>query len=101
MLRSGVLRFTRRINLIGPDRLLNVLHLLNTKVRKGHRQDLAYLIVRGPRDAHGSRLRQCLQPRSYVHTVAEEVPSAHHHVTDMDTDAEANAMIRCETGVRF
>ncbi len=45
-LRSDLLRFTRRTHLIGPDWLLNVLHLLNTKVRKGERQDLAHLIIR-------------------------------------------------------
>jgi len=36
-----------------------------------------------------------------VHAVTEEVPSAYHYVADVDTDAEADAAIRCETGVRF
>jgi hypothetical protein len=80
---------------------LNVLHLLNTKVHKGHRQHLAHLIVRGPRDAHGRRLRQCLQPRSNVHSIAKQVPSAHHHVTDVDTDAEVDVPACRETGVHF
>ena len=31
----------------------------------------------------------------------KEVPSAFHYVTDVDTDAETNATIRRETGVRF
>src|SRR6516165_11541674 len=32
---SSLSRFTRRIHLIGPDLLLNVLHLLNTKIHEG------------------------------------------------------------------
>jgi len=35
-----------RTHLIGPDWLLNVLYVLNAKVRKGDRQNLAYLIIR-------------------------------------------------------
>ena len=99
--RGSLLRFTRRTYLIDPDGLLDVLHLLNTKVHEGHRQDLAYLIVRRPGDTYASGVRQCLQPSGNVHTVSKEVPSTHHHVADVDTDAEANAAIWCETGVRF
>src|SRR5262249_30977247 len=50
---------------------------------------------------HGPGVRQCLKPRGNVHTVAEEVSSAYHYVSDVDTDAEEYAAIRCETGVRF
>jgi hypothetical protein len=50
----------RPISLIGPNRLLNVLDVLNTKVRECDRQDLAYLIVRRLGDTHGSGVRQCL-----------------------------------------
>jgi hypothetical protein len=39
--------------------------------------------------------------RGNVHTLAEEVPSAYHYVSYVDTDTEANAAIRWETGVRF
>src|SRR6516225_320221 len=85
---NSLLAFTRRTHLIGPDWLLNVFHLVNTKVHKGHRQHLAHLIVRGPGDTHGSRVRQCLQPRGYVHSVTKQVSSAHHYVADVDTDAE-------------
>jgi hypothetical protein len=73
---------------------LDVFHPLSTKVRKSDRQDFAYLIVRRPRDADPSRLRQCLQPRGYVHTIAKEVPSANHHVTDVNPDAEVDAPVR-------
>src|SRR6202007_2929997 len=65
------------------------------------RQDLVYLIVRRPGDADASWLRQCLQTRRDIHAVAKEVPSAHHHVADVDTNAETNAAIWCKTGVRF
>jgi hypothetical protein len=54
--RSGLSCFTRLTYLVGPNWLLNVLHLLNTKVHKGHRQDLAYLIVCRARDADASGL---------------------------------------------
>jgi hypothetical protein len=40
--------------------LLNVLHLLNTKVRECDRQDLAHLIVCRAGDTHASRLRNGL-----------------------------------------
>jgi hypothetical protein len=42
-----------------------------------------------------------LQPCRYVHSVAKQVTCADHYVADVDTDAEADAAIRCETGVRF
>jgi hypothetical protein len=42
-----------------------------------------------------------LKPRGNVHTVAEEVPSAYHYVTDVDTDAEIDALVSGEAGVRF
>src|SRR6516162_5992248 len=100
MRRSGLLRFTRRSHLISSDWLLNVLHLLNTKVHKGHRQDLAYLIVRRAGDTHGPGFRDCLQPRRYVHSVTKQVSSPNHHVADMHTNAEADAAVGCETGVR-
>ena len=38
--------------------------------------------------------RQC-------HTVTEQVSGAHHHVPDVDPDAEANAAIRRKSGVRL
>src|SRR5262249_16884232 len=101
MRRRSLSRSTRRIHLISSDGLLNVLHLLSTKVHKGNRQDLAYLVVRRSRDTHATRLRNRLQPRGNVHTITEEVSTAYHHVTDVDTDAEAYPAIRCETGVRF
>src|SRR5439155_25390867 len=43
--RAGSFTF-QRARLIRSDWLLNVLDVLGTKVRKGDRQDLAYLIVR-------------------------------------------------------
>jgi len=95
------LRFVRSAYLIGSDWLLNVLHVLNTKVHKAHQQNLVYLIVRGPRDTHGPRLRQCLQPRGYVHSVSKQVPSADHHVTDVHTNAEIDLLVGRDTRVRF
>src|SRR6516164_11263445 len=56
----GVLRFIRRTHLIRSDRLKKVLHMLNTKVLKGDRQDLAYLLVCRAGDTHASRLRNRL-----------------------------------------
>jgi hypothetical protein len=45
------------------------------------------------------RLCPCSAPqaRRNVHAFAEQVPSADHHVPDVNTDAEAYAAIRCET----
>jgi hypothetical protein len=42
-----------------------------------------------------------LQPRRNVHTVAEEVSSAHHYVTDVDTNTEADVMVGCDPRVSF
>ena len=88
-------------DLVCAYRLLNVLYLLNTKVREGHRQDLAHLIVRRTGDTNATRFRQCLQPRRNVHAIAKQVPGADHHVTDVHANAEVDAAVRRETGVRF
>lgn len=80
---------------------MNTLHLLNTKVHEGHRQDFAYLIVRGPGDTHGPGGRQCLKPRGNVHTVAEEVSTTHHYVADVNSNPEIDALVGRDVCVRF
>src|SRR5262245_52793409 len=75
--------------------------MLSTKVRERKRQDLAYLIVRRTRNADAPGLRQCLQPRRNVHAIAEKVTSAHHYVSDVHANAEIDAAVKCETGVRL
>ena len=57
--------------------------------------------MRGPGDTHGSRVRQCLQPRGYVHSVTKQVSSAHHYVADVDTDAEIDVLVGRDTFVRL
>jgi hypothetical protein len=42
-----------------------------------------------------------LKPRGNVHTVAEQVSTAHHHVTDVDTNTEADATVGCDPRVSF
>jgi hypothetical protein len=37
-----------------------------------------------------------LEPRGNVHTVAEEVPSAHHYVADVNPDAEIDVAVGCD-----
>jgi hypothetical protein len=44
---------------------------------------------------------QRLEPRGYVHSVAKEVPRAHHHVADVNPDAEIDALVGRDTCVRF
>jgi hypothetical protein len=34
-----------------------------------------------------------LKARGYVHSIAKQVPSAYHHVTDVDADAEIDAAV--------
>src|SRR5207302_147197 len=83
------------------DWLFDVFHLLSTKVHKGHRNDLTHLVERSPGDTHASGLRNRLQPRGNVHTLAEEVPGADHHVPNVDTHAEVDLPVRRDTCVRL
>src|SRR6185437_2200036 len=66
-----------------------------------NRQDLAHLIVGLPGDTYAPGVRQCLQPRSDVHALAEEIPGANDDVPDMHANAEADAPIRYNINVRF
>jgi hypothetical protein len=62
-------------------------------------------VVRTGRDPPCFRVvaveRAGLQPRGNVHTITEQVPSANHHVTDVDINAETDAPVNGEAGVRF
>src|SRR6516164_393058 len=60
MRRPSVPRFIQRAHVIRSNRLLNVFDMLSTKVRKGDRQDLAYLIVCSAGDTYAFRLRNGL-----------------------------------------
>jgi hypothetical protein len=42
-----------------------------------------------------------LEPRGNVHTVAEEVPSAHHYVADVNPDAEIDALVGRDACIRL
>jgi hypothetical protein len=42
-----------------------------------------------------------LQPRRYVHPVAKEVPSAHHHIANVNADAESDVLFGRDICVRF
>ena len=55
----------------------------------------------GTASGHVTAPALCLQTCRYVHSVAEKVSSTHHYIADMHTNAEADAVVRCETGVRF
>ena len=55
----------------------------------------------GAGDTDGPGVRQCLQPRGYVHSVTKQVPGAHHHVTDVHVDAEVDVPVCRQTRVRF
>src|SRR5262249_27714421 len=70
---SSLSRFTRQTHLIRSDWFLDVLYLLKTKVHKGHRQNLAYLIVRRTGDAYASWLCNGLHASSDVHAVTKQV----------------------------
>ena len=90
-----------RTNREDPNRLLNVLHLLNTKVGKGQWKELLDLIVGRARYTDAPRLRQRLQPSRNVHPITKQVPSPDHHVTDVNPNAKVDTALGRETGVRL
>ena len=100
--RAG--RASRGYSAYPPDRfdwLLNVLHLLDTKIHESHWQGLAYLIVHGPRDTHGPCVRQCLKPRSDVHALSEEVSGTDHYVADVNSNSNIDVLVGRNACVRL
>ena len=90
-----------RVRLIGSDWLFNVLDLARAQISEHDRQYLPDLIVSRTRDTNAPRPRQGLQSRGNVHTVAEQITGAYHHVTDMDANAEIDAFLWWQAGVSF
>jgi hypothetical protein len=86
-------RLAGRRERIRPHRLLDILDLLCAEVGERNRQNLPDLSVCLTGNTNAPRPRQALQPRCNVHPVPEQITPAHHHVTDVDADAEVDALV--------
>src|SRR5215211_6370065 len=77
----------------GPDRLSDVLDLLETTVIVSKGQRLSDVLMGRAGDAHPSRFSERLEPRRDVHAIPEEVSPFHHHVAHMHANAKENLTI--------
>jgi hypothetical protein len=73
--------------------VVDVLEVLLAKISELDPDLASNLIVGRRRDADAARFGDAFEPCRKVYTVAEEVPAAHHYISDMDTDAKLNAAI--------
>ena len=76
-----------------PHRLLDVLDLLRPEVGVGERQYLLHLLMRGCRQHDATGISQRLQPRGDIDAGPEQIVATHHHITDVDADAEQDAPV--------
>ena len=62
---------------------------------------VAQLVARHAGDADAAGLRQRLHARGDVHAVAEHVAVPHHHVADIEADAQLHALVLRQGGIRL
>src|SRR5262249_31901863 len=75
-------------NPVGPHWPGNVLRLLLAEILEGGIQPIAYLVANNPANTDPPGFGQRLQPRRYVHTVAEDVLFLDDHVAKVNADAK-------------
>src|SRR5271155_3907239 len=54
-----------------------------------------------PRDTDTARFRQSFPTRGDIHPIAEDVPFLHHHVADIDSNAELHATLSFQSTIRM
>ena len=90
-------RVNKRIHL---HRLGDVLQVLLTAILSGDINFATHLVIGRARQANTTRLGDPLQSRRHIDAVAHEVAIVlHDHVTEIDADAELDALVRCQTGI--
>ena len=85
---------------ISAHRLGNVLDLLLAGKIERQAQFAAQLIVGRAGEQHAARIAELLQPRGDVDSVAEQIVAFHHHVAEIDADAEDDAALGRNFGLR-
>jgi hypothetical protein len=70
------------------DRLGNVLDPLRPNIIERNREFVLHLIEGAAGNADATRLGKALEPCGDIHCVAEQIAILHHHVADIDADAE-------------
>jgi hypothetical protein len=77
----------------------DVLELPFACILEGDIEFAPNLPVRVIRDAYATGLRQSLQTRRHIHAVAENVTSIDDDITDIDADAELDALLIRHPGI--
>src|SRR5215813_6266647 len=86
-------------NPVRPHWSGNVLRLLLAQILEGVIQPIAYLVANNPADTDPPGFGQRLQPRRYVHTVAEDVLFLDNHVTEVDAHAKPDLPLLGQLGL--
>ena len=74
------------------DRTGDVLDLLRAEILEAKAQLVENLVPYDPAYADPARLGQCLQPRSDIDAVTEDVVAVDDDVTDVDTDTKVDSL---------
>jgi hypothetical protein len=75
-------------DLEGAHGLGDVLHLLLAEIIEHDDAMLAQVVPHASRDANPAGLGEGFQPGCDVDAIAKDVPVLHHHVADIDADAQ-------------
>ena len=86
-------RGAKLLQLVDPNRPLDVLQLMFARVLEGYVDLASHLSVSVVGDADAARLGDAFEPRSDVDAVAENVTVFDDDVTDVDTDTELDALV--------
>ena len=77
----------------------NVLELLLASIFEIYIHLVADLVICGIGNANSTRLRYRLHPGRHIHTIAEQVLSFDHHITEIDPYAELDPLLGRHVGI--
>ena len=77
---------------VDADRPGDVFQRLLAEVDEPQAQLAQDLVMNGRRDADPAGVGDALEPRRYVDTVPQDIGAVHHHVAQVDADAEFEAL---------
>ena len=94
--RAGRSSSTAVPTAINPHPARNILQVLLADILEPAIEPARRRLLHDRRNQDAAGLRQRLQPRRHVDAVAVDIVSAHHHVADIDADAQPHRVVRVQ-----
>jgi hypothetical protein len=81
---------------VGPNRLGDILNAMAAKRAVVEGELILNLLVDSVRNAHSTRLGECLEPRGDINAIAEDVLTIYYHIAEIDADPQLETALACD-----